>query len=179
MFKRRSPAPGIWRKPENAHLLPEFMQEAMDALRSLAVYFGLPAVTAFFLLSYGGESFKSLPRYYIYALAIIFKRQHIFYLIHLIPALIVRYVFAKRFKILWALTAAVSFNVAAFLILYPAAPFPNIKMLKDIAIYVSVCPCLMTYFTLRINRLRFSGACVIAVFLGLLCWGFWAEKNLP
>ena len=174
-----NPIAGGGGKPESEELLPEFMQEALDALRALAIYFGLPALTAFFLLRDSGAPFRSMWRYYALVLTILFKRQHVFYLLQLAPALLARYALAKRFRRSWALAASVSLNVMAFLVLFPFAPFPGFDTLKDIAIYLSVCPCLMTYFTLRINRVRLSGASVLAVFLGLLCWGFLVGRKLP
>ena len=179
MFKWRGLAPNIGNKPESKTFLPEFMQETLDAFRALAIYFGLPVLTAFFLLRHGGEPFRSLPHYYLLTLTVLIKRLHIFYLLHLVPALIVRYIFAKRLKKRWALAVAMLLSVVALLILFPAIPFPNFKTLKDVMIYASACPCLMAYFTLRINRVRFSGAFVLAVFMGLLCWGFLVGRNLP
>jgi hypothetical protein len=161
------------RKPDSEELVPDFMQEAMNAFKASFVYFGLPALAACLLLRDGRQPFTLFPSYYAYVLTTIFARQNIFYLLHLGPALILRYLIrGARLGVKGSLLASASIDLFALVIEYPVAALLTPEVLKDIYIYSAVWPLLMTFFTLRIHRLRLSGGVVIVIFIGLLCWRF-------
>jgi hypothetical protein len=161
------------KKPDSEDLIPDFMQEAMDLFKALVVYFGLPALTAYFLLRYNKRSLTLFPSYYLHVLVTIFTRQNLFYLLHLGPALILRYlVCGTRFGVGGSLLASVVIDFLSLAIVYPVSSLLNFGILKNICVYVALCPLLMTFFTLRIPRLRFLGGAVIIIFIGLLCWSF-------
>ncbi|MDR2180088.1 MAG: hypothetical protein LBP21_07245 [Synergistaceae bacterium] len=163
-------------KPHSEDLVPDFMQEAMDLFRALFVYFGLPGLTACLLLRYQQRSWTLLPTYYFYVLATIFTRQSLFYLLHLGPALVLRYlVYGARFGVKGSLFIAVSLDFLSLLIVYPVHSLLNFEVLKNIYTYAALCPLSMTFFTLRIPRLRFLGGVVLALFIGLLCWNFFGN----
>jgi hypothetical protein len=102
----------------------------------------------------------------------------VFYLLHLLPALAARYVaYGARFGAKSAIVVSLLIDFAALVIVRSDISilnlnFPNVNFLKNVYLYVALAPLLMTFFTLRINRLCFSGSCVIIFFLGTLCWGF-------
>ena len=163
----------MWKKPDSEDLVPDFMQEAMDLFRASVVYFGTPVLAAYFLLRYHGLPFSRLPVYYLRVLSSIFGNQNLFYLLHLVPALGVRYlVSGVRLGVKGAFFIALLFDFLALLIVYPASSLLNFAVLKNICLYVALCPSLMAFFTLRIQRLHFSGGVVICIFLGLLVRGF-------
>ena len=169
----------MWEKPSGEELLPDFMQATMNALRALLVYLGPSLLTAFLLLNQNGGPLTSLPIYYFHALYVLFTRQSLFYLIHLVLALAIRYfIQGARLGVRSALVTAAALDALAIFITYPAAVFFNLGVLKNILIYISTAPVLMTFFTLRIHRLRFSGAFTIAIFIGLLCWKFFAGNTV-
>jgi hypothetical protein len=166
------------KKPDSGDLVPDFMQEAMDLFKALLVYLGLPALTAYLLLRYHRRSLTLLPSYYLYAVTTIFTHQSLFYLLHLGPALVLRYLICgTRFGVKGSLIISVSIDFLALVVVYPVPSLLDFEILKNIYIYAALCPLLMTYFTLRIPRLRFLGGVVIAIFIGLLCWNFFGVPS--
>jgi hypothetical protein len=164
------------RKPDSEDLTPDFMQEAMDFFRASLVYFGSPMWTACLLLRYDKQSFTLFPSYYVYVLSAIFNRQSLLYLLHLGPALILRYLICgARFGFRGSLIVSVLIDFLSLAVVYPASSLLNFEILKNVCVYVAVCPLLMTFCTLRIPRLRFMGGVVIVIFIGMLCWGFLAH----
>ena len=162
----------MWSKPDGEDLLPAFMQSAMGFCAALAVFFGLPAVSACVLIWRYNQSFTLFPVSYMYTLETIFKNQNVFYLIHLIPAFAVRFFYGQRLKGGGAFAFAVFLSVAAVLLTYSPGALANLQTLKDIAFFIVAPPLLMAFFILRINKLLASGSLVILIFLGLLCAGF-------
>jgi hypothetical protein len=163
------------RKPDGEDLIPDFMEEAMDLFKALFVYFGLPLLTAYFLLRYHKQPLTLFPSFYLYALDTVFTRQSLFYLLHLGPALVLRYLICgTRLGIKGSLLASVSIDFLSIAVVYPALSLLKVEMLKNIYLYAALCPLLMTFFTLRIPRLRFLGGVVLAIFMGLLCWNFFS-----
>jgi hypothetical protein len=165
----------VMKKPDSEDLIPDFMQKAMDLLKALFVYFGLPALTAYFLLRHNKLSLTLFPSYYLHVLTAIFARQSLFYLLHLVPALVLRYLICgTRLGVKGSLLASVSIDFLSIAVVYPASSLLNAEMLRNIYLYAALCPLLMTFFTLRIPRLRFLGGAVMAIFIGLLCWNFFS-----
>jgi hypothetical protein len=167
----------MWEKPDGEYLLPEFLRETMDCCKAAAIYFGLPALTAYLALRYRRVPFTSwvsyMPYYYAHTLKVIFTRDNLFYLLHLGPALVGRYVICKRrFSVKEAVALSLLIDFAAIVVIYPFIFRSNAGVLKHIYLYSAFCPLLMTFFTLRIDRMRVSGGCVIFLFVGLLCWRF-------
>jgi hypothetical protein len=161
------------KKPDSEDLIPDFMQEAMDFFKALLVYLGPPALTAYFLLRYHQRPLTLFPSYYVRAVVTIFTRQNLFYLLHLGPALVLRYlVCGARFGVKGGLAAAILIDFLSLAAIYPVSSLRNPEALKNIYLCVALCPLSMTFFTLRIPRLRFSGGVVITIFIGLLCWSF-------
>jgi hypothetical protein len=159
------------KKPDGEDLIPDFMQEAMDLFKALFVYFGLPALTAYLLLRYHKRPLTLLPSFYLHTLTAVFTRQSLFYLLHLGPALVFRYLICgTRWGIKGSLLMSVVINFLSILVFCPAPSLLNVEILKNIYAYTALCPLLMTFFTLRIPRLRFLGGVVITIFIGLLCW---------
>jgi hypothetical protein len=172
------------KKPDSEDLIPDFMQEAMDLFKALLVYFGLPALTAYFLLRYNKRPLTVFPSYYLHVLTAIFTRQNLFYLLHLGPALVLRYLICgTRVGVKGSLLTSISIDFLSIAVVYPASSLLDVEILKNIYLYAALCPLLMTFFTLRIPRLRFLGGAVLAIFIGLLCWNFfsgvWGYPVMP
>jgi lysylphosphatidylglycerol synthetase-like protein (DUF2156 family) len=162
-----------WEKPDSEDLMPEFMREATDFFKASVLYFGLPMITAALLLRYNKQAFRFLPFYYARTLQALFKSQHGFYLLHLLPALAVRYLFyGVRLRVKEAFVVSVIVDLLAIVLIYPVRSLLNPEILKNVYLYAALCPLLMAFFTLRIDRLRYSGGVVIVIFIGILCWGF-------
>ena len=162
----------MWWKPDGEDLIPVFMQSAMGFCTALAVFFGLPAVTACVLIWHYHQSFTLLPVSYMYTLESIFRNQNVFYLMHLVPAFAVRFLYGQRMKAGGALALATFLFALALLLVYPAGALTDLRRLKNIAFFIMAPPLLMAFFILRIHKLLASGSLVILVFLGLLCAGF-------
>ncbi|MDR1730653.1 MAG: hypothetical protein LBR61_01025 [Synergistaceae bacterium] len=163
----------MWTKPDEEDLLPLFMQETMGLCKAVAVYFGIPLLTAAMLLHAQGRSLRFLLPWYGQVLRSIFTSQNLFYLLHVGPAMIMRFVSGKRFSGKTAVTVALCFDLLAILIVYPVRPIvQNPSLLKNIFLFAAIPPLLTAFCTLRINRLQISGGLVILVFLGLLCQKF-------
>ena len=161
----------MWEKPDSEDLLPAFMQSAMGFCSALIVFFGLPAVTTCFLMRHYHLRYTLFPTWYTYTISSIFRDQNVFYLVHLVPAISVRF-FYQRLKVNGALVTAVFLSVMAVLLVYPVRSITNPQALKNIASFVMLPPLLMAFFILRIQRLRASGSLVIMFFLALLCVKF-------
>jgi hypothetical protein len=162
----------MWTKPDSEELLPTFMQSAMGFFNALAVFFGLPAITACALMRYNHVDYTYFPAWYMYALNSIFKDQNVFYLMHLVPAMAMRFICGKKLKAGNSLLLAAFLFAIALVLLYPVSSVLNPRILKSIAVFIMVPPLLMTFFILRIHRLLTSGSIVIVIFLGLLCMKF-------
>jgi hypothetical protein len=152
--------------------MPDFMREAMGFFKALILYLGLPMITAALLLRYNKQGFRALPFYYAQTLQALFKSQNGFYLLHLLPALVVRYLFyGARLGVKEAFFVSAIVDFLAIALIYPIQSLLNLEILKNIYLYSALCPFLMAFFTLRIDRLRYAGAVAIVIFIGLLCWG--------
>ena len=162
----------MWKKPDSEDLLPVFMQNAMGFLKALAVFFGLPAITACVLMRHNYADYTQFPALYMLTLDSIFKSQNIFYLIHIVPAIAVRFFYGQKFKAGSAFLIAMFLFGMAVLSLYPISSVLNPQILKNIASFIMAPPLLMAFFILRIHRLLASGSAVILVFMGLLCVNF-------
>ncbi|MDR1873750.1 MAG: hypothetical protein LBQ90_01875 [Synergistaceae bacterium] len=160
----------MWARPDSEDLLPYFMQEATGFFKALALYFGIPVLTTCMLLYHQGVSFSLTPVWYGHTLRSIFTSQNLFYLIHLIPALGMRFFARRRFEVNGALVTALLLDLLALLVVYPVRSIRNPANLKNILMFISPAPVLMVFFTLRMYRLRISGGIVIVVFLALLGW---------
>ncbi|MDR3231490.1 MAG: hypothetical protein LBT65_08615 [Synergistaceae bacterium] len=158
----------MWDKPESENLLPVFMHETTGLVAALAVYFGIPVLLTLMLLRYHDVTFALILPWYLNTLYSIFNAQSIFYIIHLAPACAIRVFLGKRPTAKTAFLTALLLDLLAILIVYPARSLLNPRILKNIFIFAGLSPLLMTFFTLRIHRLRFAGGIVILVFLCLL-----------
>lgn len=169
-----------WEKPDGDDLVPEFVRETTGFIMAFAVYFGLPVLAAFLMMHGPRFDFASLMRSYHGVLHNIFTQQNLFYLAHLGPALLLRYVLLrKNLQGNAALGVSLLLSIVAVGIFYPFKALVAPKGLQNIYLYVALYPLLMTFFTLRIRRLRFSGFVVFAVFLLFLCFGVYNSGYVP
>lgn len=169
-----------WEKPDGNDLVPEFVRETTGFIMAFVVYFGLPVVAAFLLIHGPRFDFASLMRSYHGVLHNIFTQQNLFYLAHLGPTLLFRYVFLrKNLQGNAALGVSLLLSIVAVGVFYPATALVATGGLRNIYFYVALYPFLMTFFTLRIRRLRFSGFVVLAVFLLFLCFGAYNSGYVP
>ena len=159
-------------KPDGEDLLPTFMQSTMDFFKALAVFLGLPAITACLLMRHYHAGYAHFPLWYMSVIESVFKRQNALYLIQIVPAAAVRYFFEKRLKVGEALVVAASLFVVAVLSVYPGRALLNPQTLKNIVYFIMTPPLLTAFFILRINRLSVSGSLVILFFVVMLCAGF-------
>ena len=159
----------MWEKPDSEKLLPDFMQNAMGFCAALAVFFGLPAITTCLLMRLHHLRYTLFPLWYMHTLDTIFTKLNVFYLIHLVPAIVVRYFFKTRLKVSEALIMAFLLSVLAVLLIYPGKSIVNPRMLKNIAVFTVPPPLLMAFFILRIHKLRTWGSIVIMFYIGILC----------
>ncbi len=163
----------MWQKPDSEDLMPVFMLEATGLFKALAVYFGIPAVLSCVLLRLSNLEFAFFFKIYANVLREIFTTLNLFYLLHLIPSLLLRYlIYRGRFSNRGAFFVSALIALLALLIVYPLHSILNPKVLTDIILYVALSPFLMALFTLRINRLSFLGGSVIVLFIALLGSGF-------
>lgn len=162
-----------WQKPDGDDLVPDFVRETTGFLSAFLIYFGSPVLWVLLITPSNRLGLGTLLFNYRAVLHLIFERQNVFYLFHLIPALFFRYFFpGKNIRGQAAFGLALLLNICAVLVFFPVRYLLSWGDWQKIYLYYALYPLLMTFFTLRIKRLCLSGFVVLAVFLILLGFGF-------
>ena len=163
----------LWKKPHGDDLLPVFMQETTGLVKTAGLLWGTPALSAYLLMRHDGRPWAVFGDYYAGVLSTVFGPLGIFYVFHLMPALLVRFLIGgeKGLSPMRALFLAVFLDFLALLLVYPPEVLLNPATLFNILFYAALAPTMTAFFTLRITRLRFSGVAAIVVFVVFLCRG--------